>query len=246
MPHIIDNLLVNKNDAGKQDVLFSRAPKHIAKKLNTITSAAAEVNIRPFEASTLAALEEKLGLSYRQSTMLRYFLKAQGAGELFGPGCSEKKVREAKRVAGNSIEYKVGTVNVFNNNGNSNVTTEVCFMAVKCVDAALACIVADMDIRGTYRSFEFHKSSEFLILIGGDTGGRHFKFVFLSTHQEHANSGDNCNIWFMCEKFKETYRNLQRALVPETAKVIAEFYTLAAAHKEKPTLRGESNIWHCA
>ena len=172
--------------------------------------------------------------------MLRYFLKAQGAGELFGPGCSEKKVREAKRVAGNSIEYKVGTVNVFNNNGNSNVTTEVCFMAVKSFDAALAWIVADMDSRRTYRSFEFHKSSEFLILIGGDTGGRHFKFVFLSTHQEHANSGDNCNIWFMGEKFKETYRNLQRALVPETAKVIAEFYTLAAAHKEKPTLRGES------
>ena len=30
-----------------------------------------------------------------------------------------------------------------------------------------------MDIRGTYRAIEFHKSSEFLILIGGDTGGRH-------------------------------------------------------------------------
>ena len=161
LPHIIDNLLVNKNDAGKQDVLFSRAPKHIAKKLNTITSAAAEVNIHPFEASTLAALEEKLGLSYRQSTMLRYFLKAQGAGELFGPGCSEKKVREAKRVAGNSIEYKVGTVNVFNNNGNSNVTTEVCFMAVKSFDAALAWIVADMDSRRTYRSLNFIKAPNF-------------------------------------------------------------------------------------
>ena len=95
---------------------------------------------------------------------------------------------------------------------------------LKSFDAALAWIVADTDSRRTYRSLEFHKSSKFLILIGGDTGGRHFKFVFFSTHQleEHANSGDNCNIWFMCEKFKETYCNLQQALFPETAKVIAE------------------------
>ena len=222
LKHITNNFIVNKNDLGNQKQVFSMAPKHIAKNLQEVTAAASGICIRPFDASVLAALEEKLGLSYRESVMLRYFLKAQGAGKLFGPACSEKKVREAKHMAGSSIEFKVGTVNVYTKTEDSNVMSEVCYMTVKSFDEALAWIAADMDRRKSYRFFKFHKIGEFLILMGGDTGGRHFKFVFICTHQENANSGDNCNIWVMCEKFKETYRNLAQVLVPLTGKALGE------------------------
>ena len=60
----------NKADVEK---LFELAPKRIGCKLNDITASSAGVKICPFEAVTLAALEQKCDLSYKQSTFLRYF-----------------------------------------------------------------------------------------------------------------------------------------------------------------------------
>ena len=57
------------------------------------------MTIKPFEAVNLAALEEQADLTYRQSVILRYFLKDHGAGALFDSRCTEKKVREVKKDA---------------------------------------------------------------------------------------------------------------------------------------------------
>ena len=66
------------------------APQKYARFLNDSTSEKAGVKIKPFSAEVLAVMEEKCDLTYRQSQMLRWFIKDRGAGKLF-ENCSEKK-----------------------------------------------------------------------------------------------------------------------------------------------------------
>ena len=53
-----------------------------------------------------------------------------------------------------------------------------------------------------------------LLVFGGDTGGRYFKFGFTDTDQFKANKGVAFNIVLMVEKFKENYRNLNLTFTP--------------------------------
>ena len=211
---IVDNFMGLNGNKADVEKLFELAPKRIGCKLNDITASSAGVKICPFEAVTLAALELKCDLSYKQSTFLRYFLKKQGCGKLFDGRCSEKKVRSAKVEAGSTIAFKFGTCNVFTKKEESLETKQVCYISVESFDAAVAWNAAERDRRRTYMSFKFPEPGTRLLLIGGDTGGRHFNFFFLDTHKEHVNSGVECNVWVMCDKFKETHRNLQQVLSP--------------------------------
>ena len=114
---VIDKHIFKEGDVESSEKVFQLSTKHIAAKLNNITVKRAGVTIRPFEAVTLAALEEQADLTYRQSIVLRYFLKDQGAGGLFDSRCSEKKVKQVKKDAGSTAAYTFNTANVFVKNG---------------------------------------------------------------------------------------------------------------------------------
>ena len=131
-------------------------------------------------------------------------MKTQGAG--------------AQRKAGSTIEYRVGNLKVFSKTEDSEIEKEISYVVVENFNAAFAWWVAEDDRRGAYRVFSFHKMGEYLVSIGGDTGGRHFKFVLTNTHKQKGNSGKQCNVWFMSDKFKETNRNLSRVLLPSIGK----------------------------
>ena len=51
--------------------LFAMAPKKISQTINAVTAAAAGVKIESWDPRKLAAIEEKLNLSYRQSQFFR-------------------------------------------------------------------------------------------------------------------------------------------------------------------------------
>lgn len=76
---LIDKHISKEGDTDSSAKVIELVPSHIAKKMNKITAKRAGVIIRPFEAVTLAALEEQADLTYRQSVILRYFLKNQRA-----------------------------------------------------------------------------------------------------------------------------------------------------------------------
>lgn len=71
-------LLLNKGITVEGDIqnaakIFNLGPEHLAQIINMMTAERSEVVIRPFEAATLAALEEQANLAYGQSLILRYF-----------------------------------------------------------------------------------------------------------------------------------------------------------------------------
>ena len=216
--YLLQNFVTKDGNISAAQNVYNLAAKKMAVTLNQMTSERAGVKIRQFDAITLAALEEQAGLTYSQSVILRYFMKSQGAGALFDSNCTEKKVRAAKRKAGSTIQYTVGNCHVFSKTEDSEIEKEISYLVVANFNAAFAWWVADEDRRGTYRALSFHKLGKFLVSIGGDTGGRHFKFVVINTHKEHGNSGKQCNVWFMSDKFKETNRNLSRVLLPSIGK----------------------------
>lgn len=105
----------------------------------------------------------------------------------------KKKFAQSKKVAGSTVQCSFTTINVFTKKGDSHAEKE-CVLSVSDFDSAFAWWVADSDRHRSYRFFRFHKKDEFLITIGGDTGGRHFKFVLLFTHKDNANSGKESKV----------------------------------------------------
>ena len=79
---------------------------------------------------------------------------------------------------------------------------------------AVAAFVSDTDNHFMYRAFGFHPQGERWLVFSGDTGGRWFKFGFIDTHMENANSGSKWRLWYMVERFKETYANLELIFTP--------------------------------
>ena len=126
---LMEKFITREGDVESGAKIFKLVPKKTAKTLNKITSDRAGVKIRPFDAITLAALEEQAGLTYAQSSTLRYFMKTQGAG--------------AQRKAGSTIEYRVGNLNVFSKTEDSEIEKEISYVVVENFNAAFAWWVAE-------------------------------------------------------------------------------------------------------
>ena len=182
------------------------APQKYARFLNDSTSKKAGVKIKPFSADVLAVMEEKCDVTYRQSQMLRWFIKDRGAAKLF-ENCSEKKVRAARRNFEQIVEYVVGTSTLFTSKEGAQAMEDVCHIVLENFDSALGAWAADLDSSGSFQQKQYHKDGEYMLVFGGDTGGRYFKFGCFITHQEKANKGVNFKILFMVEKFKESWQN---------------------------------------
>lgn len=111
--------------AEEAEKIFALAPKKLAVRLNDMTAVAAGqgATISSWDPRKLAAIEQQLDLSYRQSQFFRWFLKEAGCEKLFR-GCDEKLVRAEKKAAGCKVEYVVGKLNIFSKKDGSHTMHE--------------------------------------------------------------------------------------------------------------------------
>ena len=104
--------------------------------------------------------------------------------------------------------------------GDSHAEKEICLLCLTDFNAGFAWWVGDMVRRKSYRFFPFHKKGEFMVTVGGDTGGWHFKFVMILTHKDNDNSGKDVKVLLLSDTFKESTKNLERILSPTVGKIL--------------------------
>ena len=86
------------------------------------------------------------------------------------------------------------------------------FLSVVDLPAFIAKSVMDLDRTGDFVLHPYQSKDEYVLLWGGDKGGKSTKFGFINTHQMSANSGKNFQLVHMFDTAPDSYHNLMRTL----------------------------------
>lgn len=112
-----------------------------------------------------------------------------------------------------TVEIEQGMIPLLQNKSDvmgKDEPVSVPFFQVKDFKVATTQHLLNLDKHYEYRSFQYHKSDERLLVAQGDLGQDLTKFGFSDTHRNSALSGKEFKIWHSFEKAADTYPNLEK------------------------------------